>query len=93
MYAIICFDRPASSALRDANREAHMAHLEANVEKIIFAGPLKDEEGVASTGAVFILDADNREDAEAFSNGDAFNTAGVYESVIIRPFRKVFPAE
>ena len=41
MYAIICFDRPASAALRDANREAHMAHLEANVEKITFAWTIK----------------------------------------------------
>ena len=93
MYAIICFDRPASADLRNANRESHMTHLEANIKKIVFAGPLKDEEGVASTGAIFILDVDNREDAEAFARGDAFNTGGVYESVVIRPFRKVFPVE
>jgi len=48
---------------------------------------------VASTGAIFILDADSREDAEAFAKGDAFKTGGVYESVVIRPFRKIFPAE
>ena len=58
MYAIICFDRPGSADLRNANRESHMTHLEANIKKIVFAGPLKDEEGVASTGAIFILDVD-----------------------------------
>jgi len=34
MYAIICFDRPGSADLRNANRESHMAHLEANAKKL-----------------------------------------------------------
>ena len=91
MYAVICFDRPGSAILRDANRDAHMAYLEVNVDKIEFAGPLKDDENAPSTGAIFILNVPNRDDAENFMNGDAFNKAGVYESVVIRSFRKVFP--
>ncbi|MEC7489899.1 MAG: YciI family protein [Pseudomonadota bacterium] len=91
MYAVICFDRPGSALLRDANRDAHMDYLGLNVDKIEFAGPLKDDENASSTGAIFILNVPTREDAEAFMNGDAFNKAGVYESVMIRSFRKVFP--
>ena len=91
MYALICFDRPGSAPLRDVHRIAHMAYLEANVGRIVLAGPLKAEDGVASTGAIFILDVATREDAEAFVDADAFNTGGVYESVVIRPFKKVFP--
>jgi hypothetical protein len=92
MYAVICFDRPASAPLRDAHRDAHMSYLDANIDSIVFAGPLKSEDGVASIGAIFILDVATREDADAFIGADAFNTGGVYESVVIRPFKKVFPA-
>ena len=45
MYAVICLDRPGSAPLRDAHRDAHMAHLTANVDSIVFAGPLKAEDG------------------------------------------------
>ena len=91
MYAVICFDRPESAHLRDAHRDAHLAHLNANVDRVVLAGPLKAEDGVASTGAIIILDVTTRQDAEAFVNADAFYTGGVYESVVIRPFKKVFP--
>ena len=92
MYAVLCFDQPRAPKLRDENRERHMAYLNDNVNKIVFAGPLKDDSGAASTGAIFILNVETREEAEAFLHGDAFYIGGVYESTIIRPFRQVFPS-
>ena len=45
MHAVICFDQPRSPKLHDENRAHHMAYLNDNVNKIIFAGPLKDDIG------------------------------------------------
>ena len=42
MYAIVCFDRPDSASLRDANRAAHVAFLEKHAKTIVFGGPLKN---------------------------------------------------
>ena len=58
MYAVICFDQPRSPKLRDENRERHLAYLNDNVNKIVFVGPLKDDSGAASTGAIFILNVE-----------------------------------
>ena len=51
MYAIVCFDRPDSASLRDANRAAHVAFLEKHANTIVFGGPLKNSADGASTGA------------------------------------------
>jgi uncharacterized protein len=91
MYAIICFDRPDSAGLRDAHRAAHLAFLNANAARIVFGGPLKHASDGPSTGALVVLDCATREEAESFIAADPFNRAGVYESVSIRAFKRVFP--
>ncbi len=91
MFAVICFDRPDSARLRDANRARHLEHLEANLDKIAFAGPLKNDEDGPSVGTLIVLDVGDRAAAEAIAHADPFYEAGVFESVVIRPFKKVFP--
>jgi uncharacterized protein YciI len=91
MYAIICFDRPDSAALRDAHRAAHMDFLKTYSGKIVFGGPLKAAPESASTGALIVVDCASRAEAEALIGADPFNRAGVYESVALRAFKQVFP--
>ena len=91
MYALICFDRPDSTALRSAHRGAHLQFLEANAAKIVFGGPIKNTPDGESTGAIIVVDCATRKDAEAFIAGDPFYKGGVYESVAVRAFKKVFP--
>jgi uncharacterized protein len=91
MYAILCFDRPDSAALRDAHRAAHQEFLNANAEKVVFGGPLKNTPEGASTGALIVVSCATRKDAEAFIGADPFYRNGVYESVAVRAFKQVFP--
>ena len=91
MYAIVCFDRPDSASLRDANRAAHVAFLEKHAKAIVFGGPLKNSADGPSTGAIIVVNCATREDAEAFIQGDPFLRHGVYESVAVRAFKQVFP--
>ena len=91
MYALLCFDRPDSATLRDQHRAAHQEFLKKNAKQIVFGGPLKNTPEGASTGALIVVDCDNRKDAEAFIAADPFYKAGVYESVAVRAFKKVFP--
>ena len=91
MYAIVCFDRPGSASLRDANRAAHVAFLEKHAKTIVFGGPLKNSAAGASTGAIIVVNCATREDAEAFIKDDPFLRTGVYESVAVRAFKQVFP--
>jgi uncharacterized protein YciI len=91
MYTIVCFDRPDSASLRDAHRAAHQEFLKANTEKIIFGGPLKNSLDGASTGALIVVNCATRKQAEAFIGADPYCRNGVYESVVVRAFKQVFP--
>ena len=91
MYAIICFDRPDSAALRDAHRAAHQDYLKAHAQKIAFGGPLKATPEGVSTGAIIVVNCATREEAEAFIRNDPFLRAGVYENVAVRAFKQAFP--
>ena len=93
MYAVICFDRPDSAALRDTHRAAHMEYLNANAARIAYGGPLKNAADGPSTGALIVLDCATREEAEAIIGADPFYRAGVYESVSVRDFKQVFPRQ
>lgn len=91
MYAVICFDRPDSSALRDVHRAAHVAFLDTNAARIVYGGPLKSTAEGPSTGVLIVLDCATRAEAEAVIGEDPFYRGGVYESVSVRAFKEVFP--
>ena len=91
MYAIVCFDRPDSAPLRDQHRAAHQEFLKTNSSKVVFGGPLKHSTEGASTGALMVVNCATREQAEAFIGADPFYRNGVYESVVVRAFKQVFP--
>ena len=90
MYAIVCFDRPDSAALRNAHRSAHQDFLKQNEKRIVFGGPLKSTPEGASTGALIVVNCATREEAEALIGADPFYRGGVYESVAVRAFKQVF---
>ena len=91
MYAIVCFDRPDSSSLRDQHRSAHAEFLKTNSSKIVFGGPLKSTADGPSTGAIIVVNCASRKEAEAFIGEDPFYRNGVYENVAVRAFKQVFP--
>jgi uncharacterized protein len=91
MYALICFDRPDSAALRDQHRAAHQKFLAEHSTSILFGGPLKNTPEGPSTGALIIVNCATRKEAEALIGGDPFYRNGVYESVAVRAFKQVFP--
>ena len=91
MYAIICYDRPDSAKLRDAHRAAHQDFLKKHSSRILYGGPLKDSPDGPSNGALIVVDCATREEAEALIAADPFKQGGVYASVTVRAFKKVFP--
>jgi uncharacterized protein YciI len=91
MYAIVCFDRPDSSALRDQHRAAHVEFLNKHSKTIVFGGPMKNAPDGASTGAIIVVSCASRKEAEAFIGEDPFYRNGVYENVAVRAFKQVFP--
>jgi len=87
LYAIICVDKPGALETRKANREAHLAHIRSSGGAIVQAGPFLDAAG-EMCGSLLIYEGEQR-DAEAWAAGDPYAKAGVFESVEIRPWKKV----
>jgi len=93
LYVINCKDKPDHLELRLANRRHHLEYLTRFKEQICAAGPTLTEDGETMNGSVLIIDFPDRDAAEGFAHGDPYSKAGLFESVDIRPWKKVFPLE
>ncbi|HEV7371595.1 YciI family protein [Arenibaculum sp.] len=91
LYIIDCVDKPGSAAVRSANRAEHLAYLEALGDRLHAAGPTLSEDGQSMTGSLLIIDFADRAEAEGFCAGDPYAKAGLFQSVTIRPWRRVLP--
>ena len=87
LYALICTDRAGALETRLANREAHLAYIEAS-GVVAMAGPFFDDAG-AMTGSLVILDVPDRAAAEAWAAGDPYAQAGLFERVEIAAWKRV----
>lgn len=96
-YVIFAQDKAGSLAQRLAVREKHLERLsELQAEgRLLTAGPLPaiDDENPGEagfTGSTVIAQFDSLESAIQWANGDPYIDAGVYEKVIVKPYKKVF---
>ena len=93
MYFVIsCVDKPGQPGLRQDNRPDHLDYLGSHAERIVAAGPPLGADN-APTGSVLVMEFDDRAQAQAFADNDPYAKAGVFESVSIKPWKKVYPKE
>ena len=90
LYLIHCFDKPGNLQVRMDNRPAHVDYLKSFGDKLHAAGPTLDAEGNMN-GSLVILDLDEISEAEAFAANDPYAKAGLFEKVIVQPWKKVLP--
>ncbi|GLQ30779.1 YciI family protein [Litoribrevibacter albus] len=97
-YAIISQDVENSLPLRKEARPAHLARLEElkTQGRLLVAGPhpaidSEDPGEDGFTGSLVIAEFDNLNAAQAWADEDPYVAAGVYQSVIVKPFKKVLP--
>lgn len=88
LYAIICTDKPGALQVRLDNRDAHLAHIKGSDGAIVQAGPFLDADE-KMCGSLLIFEADDISAAEAWAAEDPYAQAGLFESVEIRPWKRV----
>jgi uncharacterized protein YciI len=88
LWAIYCIDKPNSAPLRAEHQQRHSAYLKEKDPVIFFTGPLQSDDAADNIGSLWIIAANSRSEAQAFVDGEAFNRAGVFESVSVRRVRK-----
>ena len=88
-YIITCIDKKNSLKKRLANRELHLKYLKSFKDKIILAGPILNKTN-KSKGSVLILKFQNRFEVNNFLKNDQYSKAGLFETVNIEIFKRVF---
>lgn len=98
LYAIITQDIENSLEKRLAARPAHLERLTALQDqgRLVIAGPhpaidSEDPGPAGFSGSLIVADFPSLEEAQTWAKKDPYVEAGVYESVTIKPFKKVFP--
>ena len=84
-YAIIARDKPGAAATRMEKLKAHLAHVEAGLDRLAVAGPLRDEEG-NFTGSLLVVKAESEAEARALLEADPYYKAQIWSDVEIRAF-------
>lgn len=97
-YAIISEDVENSLPLRLQARPAHIERLQdLKAEgRLLVAGPhpaldTPDPGDAGFTGSLVIAEFESLEDAQAWADADPYIEAGVYRTVIVKPFKAVLP--
>ncbi|OIP86490.1 MAG: hypothetical protein AUK37_03125 [Rhodobacterales bacterium CG2_30_65_12] len=86
MFALMSTDKDGGLEIRIANREKHLAYLEAS--PVVLAGPLLGKNDEMS-GSLIVLDVATRAEAEAWAAEDPYAKAGLFAKVRIEHFKKV----
>ncbi|CAM3937487.1 YciI-like protein [Vibrio aerogenes CECT 7868] len=96
-YVIFSQDIENSLEKRMNARPQHLERLEQlrNEGRLLTAGPMPaidaENPGEAGfTGSTVIAEFPSLEEAQAWADTDPYLKAGVYQSVIVKPFKKVF---
>lgn len=98
-YIIYATDVENSLEKRLAARPDHLARLTLlqSQGRLLVAGPTpaidSEDPGAAGfTGSLVIAQFDDLIQAQSWADKDPYIVAGVYESVVVKPYKKVLPA-
>ncbi len=98
LYAIIASDTEGSLEKRLASRPAHLARLEQlkSEGRLVLAGPhpaveSNDPGPAGFSGSLIVAEFDSLNAAQNWADADPYRAAGVYASVLVKPFKLVLP--
>jgi uncharacterized protein len=91
-YAILAKDKLGSAALRAELRPAHLEHLDRHATKLLAGGAVFADDGTTPAGSLIIFDGEDRGEVDRLMAADPFTQGGLFESVAVCPWRKVFLA-
>ncbi|MDD2060858.1 YciI family protein [Pseudomonas sp. GD03860] len=98
LYAIIASDVADSLEKRLAARPAHIERLQQLKEqgRVVLAGPhpaidSNDPGAAGFSGSLIVAEFDSLPAAQAWADADPYIAAGVYDKVVVKPFKQVLP--
>lgn len=99
-YAIISEDIQNSLPLRKQHRNDHLARLKllAKENRLLVAGPhpaidSEDPGEAGFSGSLIIAEFSSLDEAQAWADQDPYVLNGIHSKVVVKPYKKVLPAE
>jgi uncharacterized protein YciI len=90
LYAIYRLDKPNSVDLRLKTRPVHLEYLKSQAHRLFAAGPVLAADGRTPIGSLLLIECRDEAEVRAFAAGDPYDKAGLFQSLTIHPWRKVF---
>ena len=88
LFAIHALDGPDGAEKRSEHLTEHLAHIAAQIDRYLVAGPLKNAAG-ATIGSLLVVEASEEDDARAFLAQDPYAAAQLWNSIHISAFAAV----
>ena len=90
LFVVHCKDKAGSLDVRKANRGIHLEWLKELGPRLTLAGPLLTPDGTGPLGSMIIIEAETLAAARATMAADPYAKAGLFQSVDIHPWTRVF---
>ena len=68
--------------------QPHRDFIATNPIKMVMSGPLTSDDGGEMIGSLFLVEAEDRAEVEAFQRADPLMQANLFETVEVRAFLK-----
>jgi uncharacterized protein YciI len=91
LFVIHATDRKDGMSTRPKFYRAHRVHLDRSADynvDVVTAGTLVADDGETPVGSIFVIDANNRADADAFVRSDPYHVNKVWETVQTHVYNK-----
>lgn len=85
-YLALCHDGPEATAMRARHLEEHLLFIESNIDKVRVAGPIANSLDEEFTGSIFLIAANNEDQAREILVSDPYIRCGMYREINIYPF-------
>jgi uncharacterized protein YciI len=92
-FIVFAIDKPGHVDLRQSIRPDHLEYLGSQKGILVTAGPMQSDDGASMIGSMLVIDVPDRAAAEAFAKGDPYAKAGLFESTVIKRWKRTIPAE
>ena len=90
LYYVHRLDKQGGLDLRLKTRPVHLEYLKSQAHRLFAAGPVLSDDGKAPIGSLLLVEAKDEADLKVFLAGDPYDKVGLFQTLTISPWRKVF---
>ena len=87
LFVATCVDKPHSVDKRMENRPERLAYLNGLGSRAKIGGAVPGSDHKTPVGSMIVFEADSEADVLAILAKDPYSSAGLFESVSVRPWR------